>query len=277
MYRMSLGKEYIDEMVKSFNSGKDVYRWCLLDETNLKYIHIPEEGNYYTSYFKGIEENVPDIKKFYVKENMAIHSPGSFVWYDMKNIYNHIGNNIYKISLDSEMLKSVDSARHYCELYIWRFLKLENIQEQTFINNMRKQFSSIMNSSYTQLYCSKKICKEYIKDFDKYFISNYGRVKSTKYKTERILKTVISGRCKYVKVILRKDNKNYTKMVHRLVAEAFLDNPYNLSEVNHKDENKQNNIVSNLEWISHIDNIRYGNCREKIRQGKINYHKKNRG
>lgn len=172
MYRMSLGKEYIDEMVKSFNSGKDVYCWCLLDETNLKYIHIPEEGNYYTSYFKGIEENVPDIKKFYVKENMAIHSPGSFVWYDMKNIYNHIGDNIYKISLDSEMLKSVDSARHYCELYIWRFLKLENIQEQTFINNMRKQFSSIMNSSYTQLYCSKKICKEYIKDFDKYIIQN---------------------------------------------------------------------------------------------------------
>ena len=113
-----------------------------------------------------------------------------------------------------------------------------------------------------------------IKDFDKYFISNYGRVKSTKYKTERILKTVVSGRCKYVKVILRKDNKNYTKMVHRLVAEAFLDNPYNLSEVNHKDENKQNNIVSNLEWISHVDNIRYGNCIEKIRQGKINYHKK---
>ena len=172
MYRMSLGKEYIDEMVKSFNSGKDVYCWCLLDETNLKYIHIPEEGNYYTSYFKGIEENVPDIKKFYVKENMAIHSPGSFVWYDMKNIYNHIGDNIYKISLDSEMLKCVDSARHYCELYIWRFLNIENIQEQTFINNMRKQFSSIRNSSYTQLYCSKKICKEYIKDFDKYIIQN---------------------------------------------------------------------------------------------------------
>ena len=172
MYRMSLGKEYIDEMVKSFNSGKDVYCWCLLDETNLKYIHIPEEGNYYTSYFKGIEENVPDIKKFYVKENMAIHSPGSFVWYDMKNIYNHIGDNIYKISLDSEMLKSVDSARHYCELYIWRFLKLENIQEQTFINNMRKQFSSIRNSSYTQLYCSKKVCHKYIKDFDKYIIQN---------------------------------------------------------------------------------------------------------
>lgn len=172
MYRMSLGKEYIDEMVMSFDSGKDVYCWCLLDETNLEHIHIPEEGDYYTSYFKGIEENVPDIKKFYVKGSMAIHSPGSFVWYDMKNIYSHIGDNIYKISLDSEMLKNVGSTRHYCELYIWRFLDIENIQEQTFINNMRKQFSSIMNSSYTQLYCSKKICKEYIRDFDRYIIQN---------------------------------------------------------------------------------------------------------
>ena len=116
-----------------------------------------------------------------------------------------------------------------------------------------------------------------IKDFEYYFISNFGRVKSTKFGKERILKTVVSGKCKYVKVTLRKDNKNYTKMVHRLVAEAFLDNPYNLTDVNHKDECKTNNIVSNLEWISHIDNIRYGNCREKIRQGKINYHIKNRG
>lgn len=172
MYRMSLDKEYVAEMKQSFDLGKDVYCWCLLDETNLEYLYIPKEGDYYTSYFRGIEENVPDIKKFYVKGSMAIHSPGSFVWYDMKNIYSHIGGVIDNISLDSEMLKNVDSARHYCELYIWRFLKIENIQEQTFINNMRKQFSSIMNSSYTKLYCSKKVCNKYIKDFDKYIIQN---------------------------------------------------------------------------------------------------------
>ena len=86
--------------------------------------------------------------------------------------WNLIGEYIDEISLDGEMLKYVGSTRHYCELYIWRFLDLENIQEQTFINNMRKQFSSIRNSSYTQLYCSKKICNKYIKDFDKYIIQN---------------------------------------------------------------------------------------------------------
>ena len=119
-----------------------------------------------------------------------------------------------------------------------------------------------------------------------YEVSNWGRVKSAKrlvksprgYRTvcERILKPTKDSHG-YLCVSLHKEGKMKFVKIHRLVAEAFLDNPYNLSEVNHKDENKQNNIVTNLEWISHIDNIRYGNCIEKIRQGKINYHKKNRG
>ena len=171
MYKMLLGEEYIDEMKKSFDTGKDVYCWCLLDESNLDYIYIPEDGDYYTSFFKGIEKNVPNITNFY--KSMSIHSPGSFVWYDMKNIYNHIGESVInEISLDDEMLKNVGSTIHYCELYIWRFLDIENIQEQTYINNMREQFYSIRNSSYTQMYCSKKICCKYIKEFEKYIIHN---------------------------------------------------------------------------------------------------------
>jgi hypothetical protein len=172
MYRMSLDKEYIDEMKMSFDAEKDVYCWCLLDKSNLEHIAIPEEGDYYTSYFRGIEENVPNIKDFYVNGDEDIHSPGSFVWYNMKNIGNHIGENIDNIRLDSDMLKNVFSTRHFCELFIWRFLKIENIQEQTYINNVRKQFSNIRNSSYTQIYCSKKICHKYINDFDRYIIQN---------------------------------------------------------------------------------------------------------
>jgi hypothetical protein len=91
----------------------------------------------------------------------------------MKYIYEHIGGDVVdKLCLDGDVLKSTYSTRHYCELFIWKFIKLENIQEQTFINNIRKQFSSIRNSSYTLLYCSKKICHKYIKDFDKYIIQN---------------------------------------------------------------------------------------------------------
>jgi hypothetical protein len=103
---------------------------------------------------------------------MFIHSPGSFVWYDMKNIYSHIGEILDEIRLDDDLVREVLSARHYCELFIWRFLNIENIQEQTHINNISNQFIDIRNAIYTQLYCSKKICIEYIKDFDEYIIKN---------------------------------------------------------------------------------------------------------
>ena len=171
MYRMSLDKEYIDEMKQSFDIGKDIYCWCYLDEKNLEYTIVPGMDDYYTQFFSGIEENVPDIKKYY--ESMSIHSPGSFVWYDMKNIHKHMGEECVKeISLDDGLLRESFGTRHYCELYIWRFLKRENIQEQTFINNIDLQYSSIGNNAYTHLYCSKKVCYKYIKEFEKYTIKN---------------------------------------------------------------------------------------------------------
>jgi hypothetical protein len=171
MYRMSLDKEYIEEMEKSFDCGKDIYCWCLLDKNNLEHTGMLDD-DYYTLYFRDIERNVPGIENFYAKDSGIIHSPGSFVWYDMKNIYSHIGNILDKISLDDEMLKRLGTTIHYCELYIWRFIDIENIQEQTFINNIRSEFRNIRNSPYTQLYCSKRICYKYIKDFDKYIIQN---------------------------------------------------------------------------------------------------------
>lgn len=54
----------------------------------------------------------------------------------------------------------------------------------------------------------------------------------------------------YYQVVLMKDNIAKTHLVHRLVAETFIDNPLGLEQVNHKDGNKQNNNVSNLEWCS---------------------------
>lgn len=111
-----------------------------------------------------------------------------------------------------------------------------------------------------------EIFKE-INDFEGYYISNLGRVKSCKRKTEKFI-AVKDDTHGYLIVKLWKDNKQYSKKIHRLVAEAFISNPENLRDVNHRDENKHNNCVENLEWISHKDNINYGTRNERANKTK---------
>lgn len=65
----------------------------------------------------------------------------------------------------------------------------------------------------------------------------------------------------YPFVRLRKDGIDKSESVHRLVAIAFLDNPDNLPEVNHKDENTENNRVENLEWCTRQYNIEYSKAK----------------
>ena len=62
----------------------------------------------------------------------------------------------------------------------------------------------------------------------------------------------------YYYVCLSKNGIVKSYYVHRLVAQAFLPNPNNYKEVNHKDENKTNNVVTNLEWCDRLYNVRYG-------------------
>ena len=69
----------------------------------------------------------------------------------------------------------------------------------------------------------------------------------------------------YRYVTLRKDGKQYSLKVHRLVAETFIPNPDNLPEVNHKNEDKSDNSVENLEWCSTQYNHEYGTRAERAR------------
>lgn len=61
----------------------------------------------------------------------------------------------------------------------------------------------------------------------------------------------------YKQVQIMRNNKRYTKYVHRLVAECFIENPNNEPEVNHKDGNKANNKVENLEWCTRSENQKH--------------------
>ena len=94
-----------------------------------------------------------------------------------------------------------------------------------------------------------------------YKVSNFGRIKSLPrngtVKYERLLRQKVTNKG-YCTVALSKHGKIKYKMVHRLVAEAFLDNPNNLPQVNHKNENKLKNYVDNLEWCDAHYNMTYG-------------------
>lgn len=109
----------------------------------------------------------------------------------------------------------------------------------------------------------------------KYQASNLGRIKSldrlvtcgkqVNFIKGRILKPSLQGKenLRYQSVSLCDDGKIKRFLVHRLVAMAFLPNPNNLPQVNHKDENQLNNNLDNLEWCTVTYNNNYGTRKQK--------------
>lgn len=89
-----------------------------------------------------------------------------------------------------------------------------------------------------------------------YEVSNIGRVRSlTRYK--KVIKPIITN-SGYYQYQLWHNGVRRAGLAHRLVAQAFIPNPDNKLVVNHIDENKLNNSADNLEWVTHVENCRYG-------------------
>lgn len=113
-----------------------------------------------------------------------------------------------------------------------------------------------------------------IKDVRPVFeVSNLGNIRHKRNGLIRKLKTNRSG---YRQIELRINKQKKTHSVHRLVAIAFIRNPKNKPCINHKDGNKANNLVSNLEWATYTDNLCHAykiglRKKEQLRSGKIKF------
>lgn len=108
-----------------------------------------------------------------------------------------------------------------------------------------------------------------------YQVSNFGRVKSLKYGKERIMKAN-KDNCGYLYIGLCKDGKQKHYKIHRIVAQAFLPHPDSLQQVNHKDEDKTNNRVENLEWCSAEYNVNFGTRNKRMADSLTNYPSKSK-
>ena len=111
-----------------------------------------------------------------------------------------------------------------------------------------------------------------------YQASNFGKIRSLtkkivqfngynysekKYNGKILKPSIVRG---YERVLLQDKGIKRNYFVHRLVAMTFIENPNNLPYINHKDENKLNNKVENLEWCTQSYNINYGNRNKKVRE-----------
>lgn len=108
-----------------------------------------------------------------------------------------------------------------------------------------------------------------IKGYEHYMVSSKGRVMRIEYEwgakngmliyySPIILQPIRTKKGGYLYVNLHSNGKIVHKYIHRLVAEAFISNPHNYPQVNHKDENPANNCVENLEWCTAAQNVNYG-------------------
>jgi hypothetical protein len=116
---------------------------------------------------------------------------------------------------------------------------------------------------------------ENIKNYENYYqISNLGRVKSLARfdnMNRKISEKILNPRKdkkNYYGVALNKNGETKYFKIHRLVGIHFIDNPNNLPQINHKDENKQNNCVDNLEWCTNQYNCSYGTKADRMLKTK---------
>ena len=179
--------------------------------------YIDKEGNIYNKYKKVIKSYI-DHKGKFIKINLEGTRKVYPIWKLMKLAY---FSNIKQ----NEAFEIIDNDLKNTKLDNYRIVDLNHLGKR-------------------------------IKGYSDYIITKEGKIYTIKYERLQQLKTFY-GANGYESIKLSQNNKTTHKLIHRLVAEAFVDNPYNKKEIDHIDADTKNNNFKNLRWVSRKENISY--------------------
>lgn len=128
---------------------------------------------YYNGWWKQLLDKNPEFNEF-IADDLKKHSPGSFNWYNMKNIAKSLEGKDFVRNISVDTLKEASTetgclCTHFCELYLMQFLKDEECYS---VKDFSNEWGELNEVLYVSLYPSKMIAKELIDDFETYLIEN---------------------------------------------------------------------------------------------------------
>lgn len=179
--------------------------------------YIDKEGNIYNKKRKKLKINI-DHKGKFIKINIEGIRKTYPIWKLMKMAY-------FKDIKENEVIEIIDNDLNNTKLNNYKIVDLNRLGKR-------------------------------IKNFTEYIITKDGKVYTVKNDRLQQMKTYygING---YESIKLSQNNKTIHKLIHRLVAEAFIENPYNKEEIDHIDANIKNNNYKNLRWVTRKENLNY--------------------
>lgn len=165
MYNYSLNMKDVEKNLKK----NSTYGWYMMRNKEDRHCI-----GFYDDYHNCLQEGDERFKE-YVADDLHKHYPGSFAWYNMKNIGKSLKDKPLITSVTDEYLlrqsvgKDVGLCTHFCEVYLMNFL---NEDECYSVNDFDEQICNMSNTMYTELYPAKTVAREHLKGFEKYLIEN---------------------------------------------------------------------------------------------------------
>ena len=165
MYNYSLNMKDVEKNLKK----NSTYGWYMMRNKEDRHCIC-----FYDDYHNCLQEGNEEFKK-YVADDLHKHYPGSFAWYNMKNIGKSLKDKPLITSITEEYLlkqsegEDVGLCTHFCEVYLMNFLKEDECYS---VNDFDEQICNMSNTMYTELYPAKTVAREHLKGFEKYLIEN---------------------------------------------------------------------------------------------------------